>query len=106
MAFLLDTNTMIEAKNLYYRFGVCPGYWDWITRAHSAKSVYSIDKVKGELTIGTDDLSKWAAKQTADFFLPIDALATANAQQVSTWAVSRPYTPAALSEFLASTDYW
>ena len=25
--FVLDTNTLIEAKNRYYGFDICPGFW-------------------------------------------------------------------------------
>lgn len=32
MTYLLDTNTLIEAKNRYYRMAVCPAYWRWIQR--------------------------------------------------------------------------
>ena len=32
MNYLLDSNTLIEAKNRYYQMRVCPGYWAWIAR--------------------------------------------------------------------------
>ena len=30
MAYLLDTNSLFDAKNLWYRFDICPGFWEWI----------------------------------------------------------------------------
>ena len=30
MTDLLDADTLIDAKNRYYDFDVCPGFWDWI----------------------------------------------------------------------------
>ena len=42
MAYLLDTNVFIEAKNRYYSFEVCPGFWDWIVAENAAGHVFSI----------------------------------------------------------------
>jgi len=33
MPYLLDSNVFIEAKNKYYRFSLCPGFWDWLIGA-------------------------------------------------------------------------
>jgi hypothetical protein len=30
MAYLLDSNVFIQAKNLHYGFDFCPAFWDWI----------------------------------------------------------------------------
>ncbi len=30
MRYLLDANVFIEAKNLYYAFDICPGFWTWM----------------------------------------------------------------------------
>ena len=32
MLFLLDSDTLIQAKNEYYGFDLCPGFWDWLDR--------------------------------------------------------------------------
>jgi hypothetical protein len=57
MAYLLDSNVFIEAKNRHYGFDFCPAFWDWIDRAHAAGNVFSIDSVRIELTGGNDDLA-------------------------------------------------
>jgi len=59
MNFLLDTNVFIEAKNRYYAFDICPGFWDWMDSACGVK-VASIVNVREELTRGDDELSAWA----------------------------------------------
>ena len=33
MIYLLDSNTLIEAKNRYYGMTICPGYWSWVIRS-------------------------------------------------------------------------
>ena len=34
MAYLLDSNVFIRAKNDYYDFDICPAFWDWLEQAH------------------------------------------------------------------------
>jgi Domain of unknown function (DUF4411) len=42
MAYLLDSNIFIQAKNLHYGFDFCPAFWDWILRQNAGGSVFSI----------------------------------------------------------------
>lgn len=73
MAYLLDTNIFIDAKNRYYRPKVCPGFWDWLIQANGTDNVYSIDRVYDELTEDSDhEVSVWAKQNSEDFFLPVD----------------------------------
>jgi hypothetical protein len=30
MAYLLDANVFISAKNLHYGLDFCPAFWDWL----------------------------------------------------------------------------
>ena len=62
MAYLLDTNVFIEAKNRHYGFDFCPAFWDWIDHAHQAGTVFSIDKVAGELGAVDDELESLARR--------------------------------------------
>ena len=59
MKHLLDSNTLIEAKNRYYGLTICPGYWAWILQQHQALEVASIVPVRDELAKGNDDLTQW-----------------------------------------------
>lgn len=59
MAYLLDANVFIAAKNLHYGFDFCPAFWDWLHLAHQQGNVYSIEKVRDELRAGQDDLAQW-----------------------------------------------
>jgi hypothetical protein len=60
MMYLLDANVFIEAKNRYYGFELCPGFWDWLEVAHDGDVVVSIEKVRDELDDGADELTAWA----------------------------------------------
>lgn len=57
MAYLLDSNVFIQAKNFHYGFDFCPGFWDWIDHSHADGTVLSIEKVYDELASGDDELS-------------------------------------------------
>lgn len=106
MAYLLDANTFIQAKNLHYGFDVCPAFWDWIIRDHGAGKVFSIEMVGDELTAGNDDLATWATARGTTFFIPPDAPVAPALGTVSAWAVSQPqYDPAAVSTFLQKADH-
>ena len=47
--YLIDSDVFITAKNLYYAFNLCPGFWDGVLRHHRAGRLFSIDRVRGEI---------------------------------------------------------
>ena len=103
--YLVDSNVLIEAKNRYYAFDIAPGFWEWLEAAHAAGEVGSIEAVKAELIGGNDELSAWA-QTNSSFFEPIDQATTVHFPALTAWAVSRPFTPAALAEFAGNqADY-
>lgn len=106
MIHLLDSNVFIQAKRLHYGFDFCPGFWDWIDRAHGDNAVLSIDAVFDELKDGKDDLAKWVASRT-QLFAPADADRLRSMAILSNWATSTglPYSQTAVQDFLASADY-
>lgn len=103
--YLIDTNIFIEAKNRYYAFDIAPGFWDWLDKAKTAKTVCSIDQVKAEMTAGSDPLSAWARDQSG-FFQPMDEAAVERLPQVAAWATSQSFTNAAISEFFSVADFY
>ena len=104
MAYLLDSDVFIRAKNDHYGFDICPGFWDWLDQANAAGMVHSIEAVYGELAAGDDDLSNWA-KAHKDFFLPTTQDELAAIAAVNRWATNSPdYEPAAKAEFASAAD--
>lgn len=57
MAYLLDSNVFIEAKQRYYGFDFHPVFWDWLVQANEDGTVYSIEKVMAELRTHEDELT-------------------------------------------------
>jgi hypothetical protein len=48
MAYLLDANVFIQAKNLHYGMDFCPAFWDWLLDANRKGKVFSIEAVGDE----------------------------------------------------------
>ncbi len=106
MAYLLDANVFIQAKNLHYGFDFCPAFWDWLIEANNAQKVFSIEKVSNELVAGNDELAKWAIERGSSFFLPPDSQTMDALGQVSQWVVKQGYEPAAVNTFFQVADYY
>lgn len=106
MAYLLDANVFIQAKNLHYGFDFCPAFWDWIDVANRNQSVFSIEKVGDELLGGADELAEWAKPRGERFFLKPDPPIVPSLQAASEWANGGSYEPAAITTFLQVADYY
>jgi hypothetical protein len=84
--YLVDANILIDAKNRYYAFDIAPGFWEW-------------------LVAGDDELAEWA-EANSSFFRSMDQAAAAHFSDLSVWASSQSFTPAALAGFTGSAaDY-
>ena len=106
MAYLLDANVFIQAKNLHYGLDFCPAFWDWLIEANAANTVFSTEKVGDEIEAGGDDLSTWAIARGPRFFLKPDAPLLPALSSVSAWAIGQGYEPAAVNTFLQVADYY
>lgn len=106
MAYVLDADVFIRAKNLHYGFDFCPAFWAWLIAGNAAGKVFSIEKVGDEVQAVEDDLSGWAAERGEGFFLRPDATVFPALAEVSTWATGQEYEPAAVSTFLQVADYY
>jgi hypothetical protein len=106
MAYLLDANVFIQAKNLHYGLDFCPAFWDWLIAENNAKKVFSIEKVDDEIQAIADELSVWSSDRGEDFFLKPDTKLLSSLVVVSDWATSQSYEPAAVNTFLLVADYY
>lgn len=106
MAYLLDANVFIQARNLQYGFDFCPAFWDWLDVKHAAGELFSIQQVGEELRAGDDELSVWAEARGEGFFLSPDAAVMSALPGLSVWANTQGFRPAAVSTFLQGADYW
>lgn len=106
MAYLLDANVFIQAKNLHYGLDFCPAFWDWLIHANSKKQLFSIEKVGDEIDAIADELADWADARGEEFFLKPDPTIVPTFAAVSTWVSTQNYDPAAVNTFLQVADYY
>jgi predicted nucleic acid-binding protein len=106
MAYLLDANVLIQAKNLQYGFDFCPAFWDWLEQAHAAGRVLSVRHVANEIGAGADELAQWAEQRDASFFPAPDAAVLQASARVSAWVLQQGFEPAAVNTFFQVADYW
>ena len=106
MPYILDTNVFIEAKDYYYMFDVCPGFWEWLAIQNKKGVVYSVRAVNDELQKGSDRLAEWADKRGDEFFLPPDG-STARALATVAAKIGRmDYRESAVNGFFNAADYY
>jgi len=106
MAYLLDANVLIQAKNLHYGMDFCPAFWDWLVHANQEGKVFSVESVGDELQGIADERSEWARDLGGEFFSKPEATLLPALSQVSTWATGAGYEPAAVNTFLQAADYY
>ena len=106
MAYLLDANVFIQAKNLDYQLDVCPAFWNWLLAENEAGRVFSIEKVSDEIKAAHDELAQWAAARSKTFFLTPDPAMLSALTFVSNWVSGQEYEAAAVSTFLQGADYY
>lgn len=57
--FLIDANSFIEPYNRYYPFDLAEKFWEQLKTHIENGSILLLDKVKDELSQGSDSLSGW-----------------------------------------------
>ena len=73
--YLVDSDVLITAKNLYYAFDICYGFWRCLLYYHRGGQIFSVDRVRNELLAGyrAEDLVQWVRNEVPEeFFLPVD----------------------------------
>lgn len=109
--YVLDSDVFIAAKNRYYAFAICPGFWDSLIYHHGTGRVGSIDQVRMELLRGreTEDLVQWVKGDVpAAFFVETGEPAVAEAYgQVMLWVQRHgQYFDQAKAKFATEADGW
>ncbi len=108
MKLLIDADVLIRAKNDYYSFNICPGFWKWLLIKHAEGLLFSIDKVKEDLDKGEDELKKWANSDAAKgFFLETGEDTASNLVKIRTALEQEHITGskrAKIDEFMKDSD--
>ncbi|MEE4297341.1 MAG: DUF4411 family protein [Wenzhouxiangella sp.] len=109
--FVIDSDVLITAKNRYYAFSICPGFWESLLHGHSIGSLCSIDRVKLELLNGSpdDDLVRWVSHCVPVGFF--DSCGESDVvdvfREIMLWAQRHgQFTDAAKAKFASGADGW
>jgi hypothetical protein len=111
MSYIIDSDVLITAKNSYYAFDLCPGFWDSLLAQHRDGQVFSLDRNRQELLQGRDDdnLVKWVHDVVPNnFFLSCNnAEVVATYTEVMLWVQRNPqYFDSAKAKFATGADGW
>ena len=109
--YLVDSDVLITAKNLYYAFDLCPGFWTSLLHYHGEGRVFSVDRVRNELLAGRsdEDLFQWVKNDLPnEFFLPMDTGELTSAYtEIMMWVQRHPnYFDHARAKFATGADGW
>lgn len=109
--FLLDSDVFISAKNAYYAFDICPGFWRSVLRAHGLGRAASLDRIRNELLAGRkdEDLVLWVKNEVPPaFFLDSNAEEVSSTfAEVMLWVQRNPqYYDRAKAKFATEADGW
>lgn len=107
MAYLIDTDIFIAAKNLHYGMDFCPAFWDWLVDANHVGKLLSIEAVREDLADAGDQLAEWAKSRDEGFFVAPSERDLPALGQVTEWINDHQvYTGAAKQTFLSCSDYF
>ncbi len=109
--YLLDSDVFIAAKNKYYAFDLCPGFWDSLLHYHQEGRIFSIDQVHSELLAGskTEDLIQWVRREVPEnFFWKTNTGKVMRIyKEIRDWIRQHPnYSEQAKEEFTGVADGW
>lgn len=109
--YLIDSDVLISAKNAYYAFDICPGFWDSLIDHYQADRVHSIDKVRQEILAGREeeDLVQWVKNVLPpEFFLSTQNADVVGAyQKIMLWVQrNTQYFDSAKAKFATEADGW
>ncbi len=109
--YLIDSDVLITAKNRYYAFSICPGFWESLLVRHAQGMVHSIDRVRQELLLGRDDddLVQWVSREVPnEFFLASDGSIVIEAfSEIMLWITRHTqYQDVAKAKFATGADGW
>lgn len=109
MIYLLDSNTLIEAKNRHYGMDFCPVFWDFIEKEATKTTLASIDMILEEINDYEDELSIWSSeRKNLIFTISSDSIEIQNkfgeiAEYVNSHII---YKRSEKDRFLAKADPW
>lgn len=106
--FVLDANIFIEAHRRYYAQDLCPGFWECLAHYCRERRVFSIDRVRDEVLISQNQLSKWVNQAPDDLFASSaeESVIDAFAEAMNWVQGNSQFRPEAKEQFARAADGW
>lgn len=109
--YVIDSDVLISAKNAYYAFDICPGFWDSVIDHYQAGHICSIDRIRQELLAGREeeDLVQWVTNDLpSDFFVSSQDADVIDAyREIMLWVHrNAQYYDDAKAKFATEADGW
>jgi len=105
--YLLDANTYIQAKNIYYQLDFCPAYWHFLDQQFAAGILRSIENVYDELSPAGDELAGWVKERKEHFEPVVSNNIQQQFKQVVQHIMDLPNkSPLSVNAFLNGADPW
>lgn len=105
--YILDSDVFISAKNSYYSFNLCPGFWNSLIYFSKKEQICSINKVRDEIQKGNDDLVSWIEKLNNFFYDHNNNVTSPNYKEIIDWITHKSnYTTEAIARFVKGADTW
>jgi len=104
VAYLIDANVLIQAKNAHYSFSFCPAFWDWMLAANSADKLFIVPQVLAEIAKGKDQLKNWCGIH-GSLKCPSHPTLSSSRSKIANWVVAQGYNANAINTFFGVADY-
>lgn len=113
MAYVIDTNTVIQAKNDFYAFDIAPSFWIQLKEKFIDGECIFLDVVISEICNGEDEIKDWVIKQIKQQYENLIAQAKEspevfeNYRQIANLiSFNSQYKEDEVARFLSGADPW
>lgn len=105
MIYLIDSSCFMTASRVSNPIDIALSFWNKLAELAQNHTFYSIDKVKDEITLNDDDLSKWCvANLPDDFFISTETVEVYQKYaELVNWAQNKGIKQTGVDKFIDDT---
>jgi len=106
--YLIDTNILITAKNSYYPFDFCSGFWAFVQDKLASNDINLTSSVRREILAHDDEIASWVLHLNPtvldDTAAQIQAIFSGIANDVMQGRISQSFSQSEKGRFLSGAD--
>ena len=105
MIYLIDSSCFMTASRVSNPIDIALSFWNKLAELAQNHTFYSIDKVKDEITLNDDELSKWCvANLPDDFFISTETVEVYQKYaELVNWAQNKSIKQTGVDKFIDDT---